>query len=61
MDTHALKGWRVYPLQDTWTIPLLRNLMEVRADNWEIVYDDESDEVAEEEDIDFMIAAICAG
>ena len=58
MDTHALKGWRVYPLQDTWTIPLLRNLMEVRADNLEIVYDDESDEVAEEEDIDFMIAAI---
>ena len=40
---------------------LLRNLLEVRSNNWEVVYDDETGEVVEEDDVNFMIAAICTG
>ena len=61
LQIHALKGWRVYPAQDEWTVPLLRNLMEVRGNNWEVVYDEETGEAADDEDIDFMIGAICSG
>ena len=61
MDTHALKNWRVYQQADEWTVPLLKNLLEVRADNWEVVYDDEKEEIATDDDINFMIAAICTG
>ena len=36
----------------------MRNLLEVRSNNWEVVYDDETEEVAEDEEyINFMIAA----
>ena len=61
LNTFALKGWRVYPPSDDWTVGLLRNLLEVRSNNWEVVYDDETEEAAGEDDINFMIAAICTG
>ena len=61
LNTFALKGWRVYPPNDDWTVGLLRNLLEVRSNNWEVVYDDETEEAAGEDDINFMIAAICTG
>ena len=61
LETHALKDWRVYPQCDVWTVPLLRNLLEIRANNWEVVYNDETEEVATDEDISFMISAICTG
>jgi hypothetical protein len=54
MDTHILKNWRVYQQADEWTVPLLKNLLEVRANNWEIVYDDEKEEIATDDDINFM-------
>ena len=60
LDIYALKKWRVYPQQDEWTVPLLRNLLEVRANNWEVIYNDETGEAADDEDINFMIAAICS-
>ena len=60
LKTHALRDWRVYPNEDEWTAPLLRNLLEIRAGNWEVIFDDETGESAEDEDINFMIAAICS-
>ena len=60
LDTHALQGWRVYPPRDEWTIPLLRNLIEVRNDNWEVIYDEETGDAPTDEDIDFMSSAICS-
>jgi hypothetical protein len=60
LKTHALRDWRVYPKEDEWTAPLLRNLLEIRAGNWEVIYDDETGESAEDDDINFMIAAICS-
>ena len=59
LNVHALKKWRVYKVQDDWTVPLLRNLMQVRGDNWEVVYDAENDVTAEDDDINFIIEAIC--
>ena len=60
LDTRALQGWRVYPPRDEWTIPLLRNLIEVRNDNWEVIYDEETGDAPTDEDIDFMSSAICS-
>ena len=59
LETHALKDWRVYPQCDAWTVPLLRNLLEIRANNWEVVFNDETEKVATDEDVSFMVAAIC--
>ena len=28
--------------QDEWSIPLLRNLLEVINDNWEVIFDEET-------------------
>jgi hypothetical protein len=61
LDSQALKGWRVYQQQDEWSIPLLRNLLEVRNDNWEVIYDDETGEAPAEDELDFMITAVCTG
>ena len=61
MDIYALKAWKVYQQVDEWTVPLLRNLLEVRGDNWEVIYDDEAEEVATDDDISFMIETICTG
>ena len=41
---HGLKSWRAHPDIDDWTLPLLRNLVEVCAGNWEVVFDDEAEE-----------------
>ena len=57
MDKHKLKNWHVYNKVDDWTIPLLSSLMEIRADNWQVVFDDE-DEFLQEDDINFMIQAV---
>ena len=44
-----------------WSVSLLRNLLEVRSNNWGVVYDDDTGEVAEEDDVNFMIAVIDTG
>ena len=59
LDVHVLKKWRIYEVQDDWTVPLLRNLLQVRGDDWEVVYDVENDVTAEDDDINFIIEAIC--
>ena len=63
LDTYALKSWRVYPPQDEWSVPLLRNMLQIRNDNWEVVFDDENGEAEDvtADEIDFMMNAICTG
>ena len=61
IGTFLSKEWRVYAAQDDWTVPLLWNLLQVRGDKWEILYDDEAGTVAEDEEVEFMINAICTG
>ena len=61
LNVHLLKDWRVQKPRDTWTVPLLMNLMEVRGDNWEIQFDDETCMTADDDEIEFMMNAICTG
>ena len=61
MKLHGLKNWRVYPQTDSWTVPLLKNLLEICANNWEVMYDDETGDMANEDEIEFTISAICTG
>ena len=61
MDVFALKDWRVFPPQDEWSIPLLRNMLEIRNDKWEAVYDDETGECVTDDELDFLMNAICTG
>ena len=60
MSRHHLKTWHVHPPQDNWTVPLLTSLLELRAGNWEVVFDDEEDDLQEDE-LDFMIEAVSTG
>ena len=61
LKPYLLRECVVHPPQDEWTVPLLRNLLEVRNKNWEVVFDEETGDVAEMEDVAFMIGAICSG
>ena len=61
LDSYALKAWRVYPPQDEWSVPLLRNLLKIRNGKWEVMYDDENDEAATVDEIDLMISTVCTG
>ena len=53
--------WRVYSAVDTWTVPLLSSLLELRSDAWEVNFDVEAGECLEDEEINFMIEAVCTG
>ena len=59
LNVHLLKNWRVYKLGDNWTVPLLQNLIQVHGDSWEILFDDETSMTGQDEDVEFMIQAIC--
>ena len=56
-----LASWRVYPPADTWTVPLLTSLMELKSDSWEVNFDLEEEECLEDDAISFMIEASCTG
>ena len=60
MDVFALKDWRVYPPQDEWSISLIRNMLEIRNDKWEAVYD-ETGECVTYNELDFMINRFFTG
>ena len=54
---------RVYeaPEGDEWKLPLLHSLLEVRSDNWEILFceEEERNNDLEEDDISAMILEVC--
>ena len=58
---NELKYWRVHQPQDSWTTPLLVSMLEVRSGNWEVNFDGEEDAVLHDEDVEFMISALCTG
>ena len=60
MEKHLLKNWFVYPPKDDWTVPLLVSLLEMRSDNWEVIFDQE-EECLQNDAIDFIIEAVCTG
>ena len=59
---HQLAKWRVYQPEDTWSVPLLVSLLELKDDNWEVNFDMEEEmETLSDDEIDFMIEAVCTG
>jgi hypothetical protein len=60
MDKNKINGWFAYPLQDTWTLPLLISLIELRSENWQVLFDDE-DVFLQQDELNFMIEAITTG
>ena len=59
---HKFSSWRVYPPADSWTVPLLTSLLELRSENWQVNFDIEEEmEPLEDKDVDFMIGAVCSG
>ena len=62
MSRHQLSGWRVYQPADTWRVPLLVSLLELRNDNWIVNFDIEDEEdTFNDQEIDFMVEAVCLG
>ena len=59
ISMYLLKNWRVHPTEDNWTVPLT-SLLELRAGNWEVLFDDEEEDLHNDE-VDFMIDAVCTG
>ena len=53
--------WRVYPPSDSWSVPLLASLLQLRSDAWVVNYDIEDEDYLGEEEIEFMIEAVCTG
>ena len=59
---HMLTDWRAYAPADTWTVPLLASLLELRHDNWEVLFDVEDEMITlEDGEISFMVEVLCRG
>ena len=60
----VLRNYRVYSAPDgqEYRLPLLVSLMEIRSDNWSIIFNEESDEFEEanENDLLMMINEVCS-
>ena len=62
LDRYCIRSWRVYPPKDGWSVPLLRSLMNLRDDEWVLVFDEEEEDGRlQTEDLSFMIDTICRG
>ena len=50
-----------YSEEEQWRLPLLVSLLEIRNDNWEVLFDDDGDDEnhLDENDLKDMIEAIC--
>ena len=57
-----IHDYHVYPVPDgqEWRLGLLKSLMEIRLDNWEVMFDDEDNCEMIENDIDRMINDVCS-
>ena len=55
-----LRNCRIYkaPEGEEWRLPLLQSLLEIRSDNWEILFNEEL-ETHEGDDISTMIEEVC--
>ena len=53
--------WRVYSADDSWSVPLLSSLLELRSDAREVNFYVEADECLEDEEINYMIEEVCTG
>ena len=57
----SFSNWRVYAPSDSWSVPLLASLLQLRSEEWIVNFDIEEEELLVEDDIEFMIKAVCTG
>ena len=52
-----LSNYRVYtaPEDEIWKLPLMVSLLEIKCQNWEILFDEEGDEAINDNDLISMI------
>ena len=51
--------WKVYVASDTWSVPLISSLLQLRSENWEVNFDVEEDATLEDPEIELMLQAVC--
>ena len=57
---NALKNWKVYPAADSWTMPLIKSLLWLKEEEWEVIFNDEDNlDSLKSEDIEFMLDSLC--
>ena len=57
----SFSNWRVYTPSDSWSVPLLASLLQLRSEEWIVNFDIEEEELLGEDDIEFMIEVVCIG
>ena len=57
----SFSNWRVYTPSDSWSVPLLASLLQLRSEAWVVNFDIEEEELLGEDDVEFMIEAVCTG
>lgn len=57
----SFSNWRVYTPSDSWSVPLLASLLQLRSEAWIDNFDIEKEEFLWEDDIELMIEAVCTG
>ena len=57
----SFSNWRVYTPFDSWSVPLLASLLQLRSEAWIDNFDIEKEKRLGEDDIKFMIEAVCMG
>ena len=59
---HQLMQQRIYQPSDTWSVPLLVSLLELKQKKWVVNFEMEEEvDTLKDEKVDFMIEAICTG
>ena len=53
-------NWRVHNANDTWSVPLLASLLQLRSESCEVNFDIE-EEALDDSEINFMIEVVCNG
>ena len=57
---NALKNWKVYAAADSWTTPLIKSLIWLKEEEWEVIFNDEDNlDSLKSEDIEFMLDSLC--
>ena len=59
---HEIQHYAVYnvPENEEWRLGVLESMIQIKQDNWSVIFSDEEEEdLLEENDIDMMIYEVC--
>ena len=61
ISKNSLSGWKVYTPYDSWSVPLITSLLQLRSEAWIVNFDPEEEEVLGNAEIELMIEEVCTG